>query len=70
MVAGAGGMEAGCHEQGGRVFDSVCLVLCWALGISFPIMSLQYQFARHEWQLCHVIYLIMVIFLTGFLVIF
>ena len=42
----------------------------WALGISLPIASLPYQFTRHDWQLCLVIYLIMVIFLTGFLVIF
>lgn len=65
----AGWRQGGC-EQDKRVLDSASLILCWALGILVPVVSLPYQFARHDWQLCLVIYLITVIFLTGFLVIF
>lgn len=67
---GRAGWRQGGREQDRRVLDSASLILCWALDVLFPIMSLPYHFARHDWQLCLVIYLITVIFLTGFLVIF
>lgn len=70
MVAGASWMEAEAVSRTSALFDNASLILRWAPGILFPILSLPYQFARHDWQLCLVIYLIMVIFLTGFLVIF
>lgn len=57
MVAGG---SRGCEQDG--PFGSASLGLFWALGILFPIMSLLHQFARHDRQLCLVIYLIMVIF--------
>lgn len=67
---GRTGWRQGGREQDRRVLDSASLILCWALGVLFPVASLPYHFARHDWQLCLVIYLIAVIFLTGFLVIF